>query len=275
MGNLTPKRMDTLKAAIESSRNRPDQLYAKAFLYFQAIFRHTEGDVSQIQLISYLPEEAYGSRQALDCLITGALVAMFAHRVKNTADWSKVSTQEILTYPAIMPPALVQQLDTIILEQIKLMGADLLASDLVLIRILAWQRDDYSKTKRWLRALDKATRIHQRMASVPLTDPFLREVKQKALEELRPAMERLQKKFQAQHALPVRDEIIKAFEREADNPNLPWLSDPHNLSRWLDFCRSDPFAFLKSPPAQLFDAFAAFVSRHEVSYTRQKYSSKK
>jgi len=75
----------TLGTAANALWNRPDDLYREAFHYFQILFRSSHADAEEmreIQLISYLPESVYRDRTTQGAVITGAIVAMYAHEVE-------------------------------------------------------------------------------------------------------------------------------------------------------------------------------------------------
>jgi hypothetical protein len=267
--------MDSLQAIVASSRNSPDELYRKAFVHFQGLF-HSKTDVSKVQLPSHLPETVYNDRRVLGVVITAALMAMLDHR-RKIGGAATADLIEILAGSLTMPAELQEQLDDIILQQAATTGAGLSASDLVLSRMLDWERHDFGKFNRLLRALNKAARIHQRMTPTPLTDPFRHDVKERALTELRPVMKRLQDEFKVRRREPSGIEIIAAFEREASKPELFFLNNPHNLGLWLDFLRAhpdNPLSLLSSGAAEVFDNFVAFATSHESDYTRRKVSSR-
>jgi hypothetical protein len=254
----------------------PGNLYVDTFLYFQRMFANTKGDVSQVQLASYLPDWVYSDRDTLGRAVTGALMAMFEHRVKGRGDWEEIPFDQVHAFVATMPPELHKELDEIILAQAKIVGNGLIASDVVLFRVLKWEREDRAKTVRWLRALDKAARVLQRMVATPLNDPFLREHKKAALEQLRPALIRFQKQFRAKNipdSEANEDNIVKAFAAEARDPLFPFLSNAHNFKLWMDFCKSDPYIFLTMTPESLFDAFVGWVTIHDSVYAKKVMSS--
>jgi hypothetical protein len=263
----------------KSGRKDLGQLYREAFLGFKEQFRRTTKDVSRIQFASRLPAWLYTDPQSLNAVVTAGLLAMLDHRAKDSKI-SAIALPDVELYtrrimPEAMPKA-AHQLDDIILQQVAITGMGLInASDLVKGRARDWERGDYPKYKRLLRALDKAAKIHQGKTRAPLDDPFLREAKEQAVKELRAVLNRLQKKFKAERQPERSTEaaILKAFEEEANKPELEFLSDSHNLTRWIEFLRTDPFSVLTSSAAELFDCFAAFVSGHKPDYTRRKYSS--
>ena len=266
--------MDALARIIEESRKSPDRLFQDAFRAFQSLLAPLkQPSACKLQLPSYLPESAYSDRQVLGLLISAALMAMLDHELKTGGE--KIAPDQLLTYIGLMTPEMQAGFDDIIVEQAEIIGAGLFASDLALSRFLQWQRYDYARFSRALKALDKAARIYQRRTATPLTDPFLAEVKQRALLELRPVLKKLQEEFKARRRQPTKDEILKAFEREVTNPALPHLGNSHNLQLWLEFLRRDPLVVLSASPAELFDDFQAFVSSHSSDYTRRKVSSRK
>ena len=101
----------------------PGNLYVDTFLYFQRMFANTKGDVSQVQLASYLPDWVYSDRDTLGRAVTGALMAMFEHRVKGRGDWEEVPFDEVPARVVTMPPELLEHFDEIILAQVKIVGA--------------------------------------------------------------------------------------------------------------------------------------------------------
>lgn len=264
--------MDSLMALVKSSRRSPDKLYAKAFLHFQALFRSLKGDVSTVQLPSHMPESVYGDRRTLGVVITAALVAMLDHRLKTGG--AKIALKKLLWYTLLMPPGTLVQLDDIILAQASTIGVGIFASELAHSRFLDWQQDDYPRFKRGLRALDRAARVAQQMMPTPLTDPFRREVKERALTELRPAVKRLQEGFKMRRQQPNQKQILKEFTEEARRPEFTFLSNEHNLNLWLRFLSTDPLALLDRSAAELYDDFTAFVTSHSSDYTRRKVSSR-
>jgi hypothetical protein len=273
--------MDTLATLVENLRDSPDELYANSFLYFQNLFRQLRGkDASKVQLPMHLPETAYKDRPALGAVITGAILAMFDHRVKVDPAKNRIAVARarrfaengVLVYTHEMPVEHREQLDEIILDQAATIGAGIFASDLATSRFLDWQHRDYAKFQRGLRALDKAARIDHGILRTPIIDPFQREAKKAAVAELRPVILRLQKWFNAQRDTPPKDKVVEHFRREAENPSLPWLSNPHNLALWIRFVRVNTRLVLTCSPENVFDEFAAFVTRHDSEYLRKKYS---
>jgi hypothetical protein len=242
----------------------PDELYGRALQYFQTRFcSRPEADMSRVSLLSHdLPDK---ERAMMGAVIAGALVAMLDHKT-HCGDLSKVPL-------VLMPPELQGQLDEIIITQGPITGHALLTSDLVLSRVFEWERKDYGKYKRWLRALNKAARVHQGKMTRPLTDPFLGEVKQAAVQQLRPVVARMQEKFAKQRRMPEGQQIVAAFDEETrNNPDAPFLSHAHNHELWLRFYRRDPVAYLHLSPEKIFDEFTGFVGTHDPEYGRQKIS---
>jgi hypothetical protein len=253
----------------------PDESYAMSFRHFQALFRSCgpADDVSKIQLPSYLHDTAYQDFVTLGSVITGALLAMLAHS-GDDADWSAVPLQGLRVYVKSKLPGPVRELfDEIILTQGAITGMGLLASDIVMMRVLEWERGDYAKSKRWLGALDKFARVIQWKMKTPFGDPFLAEYKRQAVKQILPALTRLQDWHRSQRTLPADQQIVEAFAEEAKNPDLPFLHHPHNWKRWLDFCREEPRTFLTASPETLFDSFFGFVSKHDPDYARKMISS--
>jgi hypothetical protein len=249
----------------------PDDLYSFAFRYFQTLFRSLspKADVSGTNIFSHdLPDALRGDRIMTGVMFAGALMAMLDHESPNSD----------AKMPFIEVPVKQQgRLDEIIIAQGAITGAALLTSDLVLRRMSEWERTDMPKYKRWLKALDKAARVHQQRTSAPLTDPYLKEVKRVAVEQLRPVVARMKAKFAKQRRLPTEQEIVEAFAeetRDADAP--PFLSHSHNRELWLKFYRRDPVAHLHLSAEKLFDNFSAFVGMHgNAEYVRKKISSLK
>jgi hypothetical protein len=259
--------MECLEAAIKSSQN-PDELYGNAFGCFRSLFGLTNRDISRLQLPSYLPAALYGDPVSLGAVITAALMAMLDRREHTGGE--TLALADVSVYVNCMAvPKSAEHMDQIILEQVSISGVGLLASDLVKSRVHYWERNDYRKFKRWLRALAKAARVHQGMTPAPLNDPFQRDAKEQAVRELTPFVERLQAKFEEMNRIPTKNEIIDAFESEAVNHR--WLED--NLGRWREFVRTNPMLLVHTTAADLFDHFAAFVTMHEPEYTRKKLSS--
>lgn len=194
--------------------------------------------------------------------ITGAVVAILDHE----------------THCGVLgdvPADLHARLDEIIITQGAITGVALLTSDLALSRVSEWERTDLRKYKRWLKALDKAARIHQQRAAAPLQDVALPQVKRLAVEQLRPVVSRLQERFAKQRRTPTPERIVEAFAEETRGPDVPFLSHAHNRQLWLRFYRRDPVAHLHLSAERLFDSFAAFVSMHDAEYVRKKISSLK
>jgi len=261
---------DPLSIAIRQSVD-PDERYAAAYLEFQTLFRtKPEADVSLIQLPSHLTNFVYSNRELLGATITGAILAMLDHE-KNRGDWSEKSLLELPPIVKEMPAGIRERLDEIILTQGAITGTGLLASDLVMTRVLEWERSDNRKYTAWLRALEKVRKIHTRRTAVPLTDPFWREVKRIAVEQLEPFMRRLKERFSKSRRYK-RDEIVTAFEEEAKHPDSPSLIRD-NLERWLCFFRREPEEYLHCSPEKLFDEFVAVMTTHKADYVRKTISS--
>ena len=168
-------------------------------------------------------------------------------------------------------PKLRDRLDAIILIQGGITGAGLHASNVVFARVLSWERDAREKYGAWLRALQKAGKVHTRRKAVPLSDPFWSEVKRIAVEQLEPFMRRLKERVEKSRRYG-KNEIITAFEEEANHPDSPPLIK-HNLALWLRFYRREPEEYLHRSPETLFDEFVAFMTMHKAPYTRKMISS--
>ena len=200
----------------------------------------------------------------LGAAIAGSLMAMLDHEIDLGAEAPFVR----------ITPELCKNLDEIILEQAAIAGAVLLTSDLVLSRALEWERQDHRKYDRWLKALNKAERVHQRRMAAPLTDFLLPEVKQAAVQQLRPVVAKLRERFSKERALPsgktLDEEILDAFAEEANDPDVPVLNRPHNRQLWLRFYRRDPITFLHLSPEKLWDEFTGFVTTHKRDYVRKR-----
>ena len=278
----------TLSTAANALWNRPDDLYREAFHYFQILFRSSQADaheMREIQLISYLPESVYRDRTTQGAVITGAIVAMYAHEVEadfqaEVLDLNAVAlagartVEEILVCLTTMPQEVLNQLDEIILRQGVVTGDGLYASDLVFKRVLYWQHHDLRKHARWLRALGKHARIQQGLERTPLGDPFLREVKARSLEQLRPVVARWHEWHGRQTVLPTQEEIANAFFREADRPDVPFVSGAHNRALWSSFITKDALALVKLSPENLIHALVGYVTQHDFEYVRWMISSR-
>jgi hypothetical protein len=253
-------------------------LYSETFAHFQRLFSSTTKDVSKTQLISHLSSGLYQDRALLGAALTGALMAMLDHQRKDC-----VAGLEIGQLPAFvhgMAPAMAHDFDAIILEQASTTGAGLSFCDVVMQRVLHWERHDYRKYKRWLRALDKAARIQNQKMAVPFSDPFRREAKEQAVEQLRPFLARLQRTLKTRTTRPKRREpaeqakrreILEAFAQEVENSGGSFLLQ--NLELWLRFVESNPYSVPRSSPEGLFHEFAAFVTGHDPTYTAKQFYS--
>jgi hypothetical protein len=262
--------MENLWAVALKEAKEPDDLYWYAFHYFQTLF-HSLGpkaDVSETNILSHdLPDVLRSDRRMMGAIFAGALIAMINHESPNTD----------AKMPFIEVPAKQQwQLDEIIISQAGITGAALLTSDLVLTRVSEWERTDLAKYRRWLKALDRAARIHQQRMSAPLSDPYLKEVKRVAVQQLKPVVARVKARISKMRVWPTPQEIVAAFEEETWSAQAPLiLSHHHNRELWLRFYRRDPVAHLHLSAEKLFDAFTAFVGSHNPDYVRKKISSLK
>jgi hypothetical protein len=252
-----------LAIALKQSR-RPKQMYARSFAYFQTAFSsHPQADVRRSNILAHgLPEALRGDRRLMGATMTGALMAMLDHETHCGV---------LGEIPADLHP----QLDEVIITQGAIAGVALLTSDLVLSRVSEWERTDLRKHKRFLKALDKAARMHQQRTAAPLDDVFLPEVKRAVVEQLRPVVSRLQERFAKQRRTPTAQQIVDAFAEETESPDVPFLNYDHNRQLWLQFYRRDPVANLHLSAERLFDAFTAFVSMHDAEYVRKRISSLK
>lgn len=240
----------------------PNEMYQRAFEYFAGFFRpHGAQDVSTVNLLAFdLPETIREDRRIMGAVMTAGVIAILDHETQCGIQGD-------------VPTELHQQLDEIILKQCGITGNALLTSDLVLSRASEWERTDYRRYRLWLKALEKAARIHQQRTPAPIDTVFLPAVKKLAIEELRPVVARIRERFARQHRTPSEQEIVEAFAKETHNPDLPFLSHKHNRKLWLRFYQSDPVAYLNFSPERLFDAFTAFVTTHEPEYVRKKISA--
>jgi hypothetical protein len=252
-----------LAIALRESKG-PDDLYGHAFHYFQTLFRsHPNANVRTISVLSHdLPAPLARDRRMMGTVFSGAIVAMLDHE----ADCGVLNE---------IPAELHAQLDEIIIEQGAVTGAALLTSDLVLSRVSEWERTDYRKYKRWLKSLDKASRVHQQLTAAPLDDVFLPEVKRRSVEQLRPLMSRLQERLAKQRRVPSEQQIVAAFEEEARSPEATFLSNPHNHQQWFRFFSRDPVSYMYLSPEKLWDEFTGFVKSHKAGYVRKKISALK
>lgn len=261
-----------LAIALRDSKN-PDELHSHFFHYFQAVFGRQRGEnVRGTNILSHdFPDSLFQNRNMTGVAVAGALLAVLDYEVRLGSEAPFVS----------ITPEHFKVLDEIILEQLAIAGGMLLTSDLVLSRVLEWERADDKKYGRFLKALNKAARVHQRKTAAPITDPFFREAKRNAVQQLRPMWTRLREKFARQHRLPSPKQIKAAFEEEANSPAAPpFVSHPHNhqlWTRWLDFHHRDLVKIVSTfSAAKIFDSYAAFVTGHSNSdYMRKKISSVK
>jgi len=257
----------TLAIAVRKAKS-PDDLYGQFFRYFQMQFRRllAGGDVRGTNILAHdFPDTLFSNRIMMGAAITGSLVAILDH---------ETSLGEQAPFVPLCPHE--ERLDEIILEQAAIAGAILQTSDLVLSRVIEWERTDDRKYDRWLKALNKAARVHQRKTAAPITDRFSRKVKQNAVEQLRPMWSKLREKFAKQHRVPTPEQVKVAFEKEARSPDAPrFVSHPHNHQlwlRWLDAQRKNLVRMvLTCSVEKVFDSFAAFASGH----TNQEYVRKK
>jgi len=263
---------DLLSSTIRQPAS-PDERFSAAYLEFRALFGlKPDADVSKIQLPSYLNDDAYLNREILGAVATGAVLAMLDHE-RNSGDWSEHPLTELPVIVSLMPGGIRGRLDEIILAQGAITGTGLLSSDLVLACVLEWERADSRKYRRWLRALDKAARVRQGTTAAPLADPFWREVKRRAVEELRPVVTSLRERLSAKRRDVSEEEIVETFAEEARDSGAPFLSDALNHGLWLRFFRRDPLAFRHLSPEKLFDAFVALNTGHnKPEYVRRMIS---
>jgi len=140
--------------------------------------------------------------------------------------------------------------------------------------VMHWEIYDYRKYKRWLRALDRAARVQAGLTKPPLDDPFLRDVKKKALEQLSPLVARIKYWYRKRLLVPNSEDIVSQFCAEVKLGSFPWLNHPHNHAKWMAFLKEHPDSIVTVSAPELFALFASFDSQHKKDYTRQKYSSK-
>ena len=263
---------NSLPTAIRSAAE-PDARFAEAFRQFRELFRlKPDADVSNIRLLSYITGNEFVHREILGAVITGAVLAMLDHE-KDRGDWAEKSLLELPAIVDSVPGKIRDRLDEIILAQGGTTGEELNASDLVWRCVLQWQRTDSRKHKRWLRALDKAARVRQGTTAAPLKDPFWRDIKQRAVEELRPVVKRLRERLSAKRKDVSEEEIVIIFAEEALDSGALFLCHPLNHELWIQFCKRDPLGFRHLSPEKLFDAFVAFSSGHnDPEYVRRMIS---
>lgn len=226
----------------------PDQMYRHAFGYFQAVCAiHPDANMRGINILAHdLPEALRANRALLGATMSGAIAAILDHETQCG----------IL---GDVPTNLHAPLDDIIIEQGEIVGATLLTSDLALGRVAEWERSDSRKYERWLKALGKAARVHQRRQAAPITDPILKDVKRAAVPQIRLVMNRMKERFGNERRTPTDAQIVEAFIRELDSPDVPWMAHEHNRRFWLDFFRRDPLTNLHLSAERLYDAYDAFV----------------
>jgi len=67
--------------------SNPNELYERAFAYFQNLFSLRPGiDMAEVELPGYLPDVIYEDRSQLNPVITGALFAMLEQRSRIEGD---------------------------------------------------------------------------------------------------------------------------------------------------------------------------------------------
>lgn len=257
-----------LALVLKESHENEDALFRNTCLYFQGLFQsRPHADVRAIDLLSLdWPEGLSRDPRMMGAAFDGIILAMLDHETHtgNPTDLFPV------------PPELQATFDEIIISQGAVTGDVLLTSPLALSRVCEWGRKDYSKYKRWLKALDKAARIHQQKTSAPLNNPFLPDAKRVAVEEFRLVMTCIKERLSRKRRTPSEQELITALDEETrNNPDTPFLSKPHNREQLLRFFRRDPVTNLHLSPERLFDAYAAFISTHDPEYVRKKISSLK
>lgn len=277
-----------LSTAVDAFCDRPDDLYRESFKYFRTLFRSSQAEareMQEIQLISYLPANVYRDRAALGAVITGAVLAIFAHLLEaRLVDARYVAGAIVLASAetiaetklclASLPEEALHRLDEIILRQGILTGEGLRESDVVTRRVLDWLQHDLRKYQRWLRALGKNARIQHGLEPTPLGDPFLREVKARAVEQLRPVVVRWREWHGRQTVMPTQEEIARAFVREADRPEVPFFTDAHNRELWAAFVGENALELVELSAENLVHAFMGYVTQHDSDYVRQMISRK-
>lgn len=262
-----------LAIAVRDSQSS-DELHEHFFRYFEGLFLllPPKSNVRGTSVLSHdFPDALFRTPSMLGLALAGALMAMLNHEMDLGPDAPFVP----------ITPELFETLDEIILEQAAIAGGILNTSHLVLSRTLEWERKDDRKYTRWLKALGKAQRVHQRKMAAPITDPFEREAKRRGVEQLRPMWTRLREKFAKQHRLPNPKQVKAAFEEEMSSPDAPrFISHPHNHQwwlRWLDSKHDDLVKIaLTYSVEKVYDSYAAFVRGHSnPDYVRKKISSSK
>ena len=257
----------------------PVSIYRQSFAHFREAFAKTTGDVRWLPLPSVVPPGFYDDPPALEPSLTGALLAMLDHTVAvpklATMAFSLVSSYVLTQMPKSLPEA-AAALDQIVLAQLGICGlAILFGCDLVKSLTYQWERNDYDKYKKMLRALDKAARVHQGKLAAPLGGPFLPDVKAVAVAELTPVLALLQARFKKQRTDATPEQIWNAFLEEVRDTPTPWLVDRHNLALWQRFIREHSERMLMATAPALFDEFVAYITKHsDPEYVRQRFSSR-
>ncbi|MGC1453395.1 MAG: hypothetical protein WA830_25460 [Candidatus Sulfotelmatobacter sp.] len=261
-----------LAIAVRDSQS-PDELHEHFFRYFQGLFLlHPKSNVRGTSVLSHdFPDALFRTPSMLGLALAGALMAMLNHEMDLGPGAPFVA----------VTPEHFKILDEIILEQAAIAGGILNTSHLVLSRTLEWERKDDRKYTRWLKALGKAQRVHQRKMAAPITDRSEPEAKRIAVEQLRPMWTRLREKFAKQHRLPNPKQVRAAFEEEITSPDAPqFVGIAHNRQlwlRWLDSKHDDLVKIaLTYSVEKVYDSYVAFVRGYSnPDYARKKISSLK
>jgi hypothetical protein len=249
------------------------ELYHYALAYFGrlcAALRKPDG-VHRIQVVSHLPSDIFGDRQALGWFITGALMALMAQivSVEQSRRLLEIEPSTLL----LQPPEPLATFDSVILVQARTLGTGILTSDPVMMRVLFWQQRSPPMTEKWLRALRQAGRIFSARNAAPLDEPGLRQAKQDILAELTPVVERLRRKFSTQRRqIAKRKDVAVAFQQEVNDPEFPYLHE--RVEEWACFIQNSKanaelFYFRTFPVTRIFDRFLAWKTGRSEDYVRQ------
>jgi len=255
------------------SRPSAERVYVAAFDQFAALVTGQPAQAAlKIQLLHYLPDSTFGSRDVLGWTLTGALVGLLAH-LTGGADAQNLYRTRVQGMAALGPmlSRLVEPWDELILAHTATTGWNLVSSEPVAARINFWELHDGRKFEAWTNAAKTSASIRRSVTKPPLDDPHFREAARIMIGELKVLLKRLRSQSMVNQKLP---DLVLFFEQEAQRGEFSFLSDRHNLSLWLAFVRQNPGVFLtqaKSPGA-IFDLFQSSVSQHDPDYVRQKRS---
>jgi hypothetical protein len=232
------------------------------------------------QIIGRIPQRGL-TRNQWDRNITDKLYELWFDRMPS-AD-RKVALTHKPRWLARISGAGIEVLDEIIIRQAETLGWRIGLSELVQWRLSEWEStpSGTKQFKRYHSAIERATRIFQRLEKPPLDDPGFYAFKANSVKELRVVLKIMRNRLKTRLGAPPSDlepliasEFIKIVKK--GSKSFPALAS--NRERWGEFIGQNPtevrqyLSSARHRPASLFDLWFSWSKGVDPEWIRQVIS---